>query len=110
MKEIAYVQLQEEAKNVVNFDAKAMKCGGNKLKHQRNHFGMTFKYLFAIKDLTFKEVGEILGMSAQSINHLVNRTRAQSFENNPFVKRMCNLLNIDYQYFIDLSNEVKGLI
>lgn len=110
MKEIAYIQLEEEAKNVVQFDAKAMKCGGNRLKHERNEFGMTLKYLFAVKDWTFKDVGERLGISSQAINHLVNRTKAHSFTNKPFVERLCISLNIDYKYFIDLSSKVKELM
>lgn len=110
MNTIQRLQLQDEAYNVVNFNAKSRKCGGNKLNRKCNCYGLTLKYLFSMKGLSFKNVGEKLGVTAQSINHLVNRASEESFDDIFYMKSLCFKLNIDYQYFKDLSSEVRRLM
>lgn len=104
------VQLEKESENIIHFNAKAMKCGGNNLTRKCNCYGLTLKYLFAVKDLSYKQVGEILGITPQAVNHLVNRTSEKNFENIVFVSKMCKKLNIDYQYFCDLCSKVKEIM
>lgn len=110
MTNIVETQLEQEAKNIIQFDSKGMKCGGNALKRECNCYGMTLKYLFAVKELSYKQVGEILGISSQGVNHLVNRTKERNFQNNVFVRKICTKLGIDYLYFYDLSSKVKELM
>ena len=110
MLNIKETQLIDEAKKVVQFNPKARKCGGNKLSHNCNCYGMTLKYLFAVKDLTFKSVGEILGITPQAVNNLVNRTKESNLSGTIFLENLCNKLNIDYIYFNDLCEEVRKII
>lgn len=110
MLDIKETQLIEEAKNVVRFNPKARKCGGNKLTHKCNCYGMTLKYMFAVRDLTYKQVGDILGVGPQAVNHLVNRTSEYNISDTFYLQNLCKKLNIDYKYFIDLCEEVRNLI
>lgn len=110
MKEIVYVQIEEEAKNIIQYNLSNGRKNCKKLTHKGNQYGFTLKYLFAIKDLSFINVGEILGVTAQAVNYLVNRQKEETFENIVFVKKLCNKLNIDYQYFMDLCGKVKELM
>ena len=110
MLDIKQTQLEDEAKKVVQFNPKARKCGGNKLLHDCNCYGMTLKYLFAIRDLTYKSVGEILGITAQAVNNLVNRTKECNISGTKYLENLCKKLNIDYIYFNDLCEEVRKII
>lgn len=109
MNPIKNVQIEDEAISIINFDAKARKCGGNELKRKCNCYGLTLKYMFAIKDLTYKDVGDIVGVTAQSINYLVNRASEESFT-DIYMKHLCRKLSIDYQYFRDLSEQVRSIL
>ena len=110
MNTIQSIQLQDEALNIVKFNAKSRKCGGNRLSRKCNCYGLTLKYLFSMKGLSYQEVGNKFGVTAQSINHLVNRASEDSFENIFYVKFICKTLNIDYQYFNDLCEEVRRIM
>lgn len=110
MNNIVELQLSQEAQNVLEFHPKARKCGGNKLKRKCNCYGLTLKYLFALKGFTYEDVGERLGISAQSVNHLVNRASEESFNDKIYLQSVCKKLNIDYNYFTDLCNYVRGMI
>lgn len=110
MKEIVCVQIEEEAKNIIQYNLERVKTQGNKLKHKGNQYGFTLKYIFAIKDLSFIDVGNILGVTAQAVNHLVNRQKEDSFKNIVFVKKLCQKLNIDYKYFMELCEKVKEIM
>lgn len=110
MKTINLIQIESEAKNIVNFNAKARKCGGNRLRRKCNCYGLTLKYLFSMKGLTYKNVGDLMGVTAQSINHLVNRSPEDSFGDIAYIKHLCKTLNIDYQYFNDLCDTVRNII
>ena len=110
MNAINQVQIQNEAINIVNFNAKARKCGGNKLNRKCNCYGLTLKYLFSLKGLTYQDVGSRIGVTAQSINHLVNRASEESFSDTFYMKAFCRRLNIDYQYFQDLCEEVRSIM
>lgn len=110
MNAINQVQIENEAINIIKFDAKARKCGGNKLNRKCNCYGLTLKYLFAVKGLTFQDVGAIMGVTAQSINHLVNRASEESFNNEIYMRYFCQKLNIDYQYFTELCKQVRSIL
>lgn len=110
MNTINQVQIEDEATNIVKFNAKARKCGGNKLMRKCNCYGLTLKYIFAIKGLTYQDVGGIIGVTAQSVNHLVNRASEESFEDEIYMKYLCNKLNIDYQYFLELCGQVRSML
>lgn len=110
MNEINYVQLNDEAINILNFDAKARRGGGNKLKNAGNCFGLTLKYLFAMKGLSYRDVGARMDVTAQTINHLVNRSPESSFNDIFYLKKLCSRTNIDYQYFMDLARTVKEMM
>lgn len=110
MENINIPEIKEEAKKVVRYKPKSRKGGGYELSHQCNCYGLTLKYIFALKELTFKKVGNILGVTPQSINHLVNRTAEYNIENEIFLEKLCNQLSINYDYFRMLCEEVRMLI
>lgn len=110
MDKIRNIQLQDEALNIINFNAKARKCGGNRLRRKCNCYGLTLKYLFSMKGLSYTDVGKKIGVKAQSINHLVNRAPEESFDDIFYMRNLCNKLNIDYQYFMDLCSEVRRIM
>ena len=107
---INQVQVQDEAKNIIKFNAKARKCGGNRTKRRCNCYGLTLKYLFALKGLSYKKVRDLIGVTAQSINHLVNRSKEESVNDFIYMKSFCRKLNIDYQYFQELCDEVRRIM
>ena len=112
MKEIAYVQITEEAKRAIQFDFNEMNSGTNKHRKTRKptSFGITLRYLFAVKDLSFQQVGDILGITRQAVNHIVNRMAEENFDKIVFAEKMCKKLNIDYAYFCNLCDKVKELM
>lgn len=110
MNAINQVQIKDEASNIVNFNAKARKCGGNKLSRKCNCYGLTLKYIFSLKGLTYQDVGALIGVTAQSVNHLVNRASEESFKDIIYLKYLCKRLNIDYQYFNELCEEVRSIL
>ena len=110
MQNIQEIQVTEEAQKVIKFKPKARKCGGNALKRRCNCYGMTLKYLFALKELTYQKVGDILKITPQAVNYLVNRSSEYNIADTFFLENLCRKLNIDYRYFMDLSEEVRKLI
>lgn len=110
MDTIQKIQIYNEANNVIHFNPKARKCGGNKLNRKCNCYGLTLKYIFSLKGLTYEDVGEIIGVTAQSVNHLVNRASEESFSNERYMKYLCQKLNVDYQYFKDLTECVRSIM
>ena len=104
------VQLEQEAKKVISLNPKIRKCGGYELTHKCNCFGMTLKYIFHIKGMTFVEVGKLIGLTPQAINHIVNRMPKKSFYDEDFVERICRRLRVDTDYFYDLSDKVDEIM
>ena len=103
-------QAKEQAQRAVEFAvASAKRKGRNKCKRKPNEYGIAFKYIFALRDMTFKDVSCKTKYSAQGINYIVNRMDADRFD-CVFVQRMCEVLNIDYFYFRDLVSEIKILM
>lgn len=104
------LQIEEEAKKAISLDPKNRKCGGYALKHKCNCYGLTFKYIFHIKNLTFVDVGNLIGLTPQAINHIVNRMPKKSFMDEDFVERICKKLRIDTEYFYELSEKVNEIM
>lgn len=103
-------QVKEQAQRAVEFAVdSAKRKGKNKCKRKPNEYGIAFKYIFALRDMTFKDVSCKTKYSAQSINYIVNRMDVDRFD-YVFVQRMCDILNIDYLYFKDLVSEIKILM
>lgn len=110
MENISVIEIQQEAKKVAKFKAQARKCGGYRLARKCNCYGLTLKYLFAKNNLTYKKVGNLLGITAQGVNHLVNRTSEYNLEDTQYLEDLCKTLSIDYEYFNELCKEVRKLI
>lgn len=110
MNAINQVQIEDEAFNIINFDPKARKCGGNMLSRKCNCYGLTLKYMFAVRGLSFQDVARVVGVTPQSINHLVNRASERSFKDKVYMEYLCRKLNIDYQYFMELAEQVRSIM
>lgn len=110
MNTIQQMQIQDEANKIIHFNPKARKCGGNKLNRKCNCYGLTLKYIFSVRGLSYKDVGTIIGVTPQSINHLVNRASEESFSDEQYMKYLCKKLNVDYQYFKDLAECVRNIM
>lgn len=82
--------------------------GGNKCTHKTSVYGKILKYIFAEREWTFEFVGQLLGMTAQNVNYIVNRMSENSF--SPiYVRRLCKNLNIDYEYVCELRDAMIAM-
>ena len=82
--------------------------GGNKCTHNTSVYGKILKYIFAEREWTFEFVGQLLGMTAQNVNYIVNRMSENSF--SPiYVRRLCKNLNIDYEYVCKLRDAMIAM-
>jgi hypothetical protein len=103
-------KIEEIAKKIVAYNPKKGKVkNGYLLSHKPTAYGLVLKYIFGMRDLTYKEAGNILGYSSQNINNLVNRTENEHFDEFT-VERLCNKLFIDKKYFMQLVELVNELI
>ena len=110
MKETKQEQIQQIAREVIEFNPKARRKGGNHLKRKCNAYGLTLKYIFRVKDLTYVDVGNLFNVTPQSINHLVNRSSVESFSDTLFLKKVLKKLRVNYDYFCDLVREVQTIM
>lgn len=95
------------AKDILLYNDTIVK-GGNKCTRTTTVCGKILKYIFAEREWTFDFVGQLLGMTAQSVNHIVNRQHENSF-NPVYLRRLCKSLNIDYDYFCELRDLIVSM-
>ena len=107
---IREMQVREQAQRAVEFSSdSARNRKKNRCRRKLNAYGIAFKYIFALRDLTFKDVATKMKYSPQGINYIVNRMSEDSFD-CVFVQKMCDILNLDYYYFKDMVEEIKVLM
>lgn len=99
-----------DANRAIKYDAKARLSGGYELKHKPSCYGVGLKWLIGIKGLTYSQFGARWnGTSGQNINHFINRvSKERFFEEN--VERMCEVLNVSFEYFIKLCENIEKLM
>jgi hypothetical protein len=103
-------QVKEQAQRAVEFASVSAKTNRrNRCRRKPNAYGIAFKYIFALRDMTFKDVSRKTNYSPQSINYIVNRMSVDRFD-CVFVQKMCDFLNLDYYYFRDMVEEIKILM
>lgn len=100
-------ELYSKAKEIINFNSSLSK-GGYVCSHKVSVYGKVLKYIFAEREWTFMFVGELLSMTPQNVNYIVNRMNDNNF-NCIFLKRICNRLSIDYDYFCKLCDIVREI-
>ena len=110
MKDIFVVQMEQEAKDIIQYNESTIRTGKNKPKHNRNSYALTLRYFFAIRDLTYKDVAEALGVTIPAITYLINKADERVFKNMVFMKKFCDKFNIDYKYFCEISEKVKEIM
>ena len=98
----------EEACLVLKYDAK-QRYSGYDLSNKPCAYGMVLKYYFKKRGWSYKLAGEYLNISAQGINHIVNRMpKDRYFEED--IERYCNAFGINQTHFLHLSEEVERLM
>lgn len=102
-------KVMKNAKRAISYDAKHRVAGGYGLKHKPSCYGIVLKYLLYTKNLTYVKASKILGITAQGLNHMINRTEDDRFD-ELVVEHYCNAFKIDEQFFIDVVNKVRELL
>ena len=86
--------------------AKANK-GGNVLTHKPSCYGIVLKWLIFVRKMTYAQFAKLYnGTTAQNLNYFINRAdKKRFFDEN--VEKMCEVLNVEYDYFIEVCNKVQ---
>ena len=100
----------EIARRVVRYDAKERVGGGFKLGHRPSSYGLVLKWLIKQRGMTYAEFArKYNGTTAQNLNNLINRVdESRFFEED--IARMCKVLRVKEDYFVDLAGKVKTLM
>ena len=105
-------RVQADASRAYAFALKGMandkaKCGGNVLTHKPSSYGVVLKWLIFVKGMTYAQFAERYnGTTAQNLNHFINRAdKSRYFADD--IEKMCNVLNVTYDYFIAVSEKVE---
>ena len=100
----------ETARRVVRYDAKARVGGGYRLGHRPSSYGLVLKWLIKQRGMTYAEFARRYnGTTAQNLNNLINRVdESRFFEED--VERMCKVLKVSEEFFVDLANKVRTLM
>lgn len=104
------MQVKDQAQKAVEFFTNGgNKNGGYKKTHSASSYGVALKYIFAIRDMTYENVGAKLNVTPQSVNNIINRMKKEKF-NAIYVDKLCNKLSIDSAYFTDLVSEIDNIM
>lgn len=102
--------LISDAQKAFNYDAKKALGGGYKLTHSPNSYGIALKWLISRQKMTYKQFAERLnGTTGQNLNYFINRVGKSKTEELDF-DRMCLILKVSKEYFLDLCNEIEKLM
>ena len=81
--------------------------GGNVLTHNPSCYGIVLKWLIYVRKMTYATFARLYnGTTAQNINYFINRADKKRFFDED-VEKMCEVLNVSYDYFISVSNKVQ---
>ena len=104
------MQVKDQAKKAIDFcNGSGRKRGGKFPKRKPNAYSVALKYILALRDMTYQEVADRFNFAPQNFNYIVNRMSEEKF-NCVFVDKLCQNLNIDALYFMDLVNEINILM
>lgn len=107
---IQEMQIRDQAQKAIDYqNSGGNKKGGIARTHNINSYGIALKFIFALKDLTFEDVGLKLNLTPQSVNNIVNRMKKDKF-NDIYIDKLCNALSIDSAYFTDLVEEIDNIL
>lgn len=107
---IQEMQISDQAKKAIDYQNNGgNKKGGLACTHNVTSYGIALKFIFALKDLTFEDVGQKLFLTPQSVNNIVNRMKKDKF-NDLYIEKLCNALSIDSGYFNDLVKEIDKIL
>lgn len=107
---IKEIQVKDQAMKAVEyFSNNGKKKGGFELKRKSNPYGIALKYIFIIKDMSYSDVAQLLDLSPQAINNIVNRMKVDRFDEF-YVDKLCDKLSVDSGYFLDLVNEIGRIM
>jgi hypothetical protein len=85
----------------------AKATGGNKLLHKPSCYGVALKWLIYIRGLTYAQFAKAYnGTTGQNANYLINRVEKEKFLNED-LEKMCSVLSIEYDYFMELCEEIE---
>lgn len=103
-------RIDKYAERILRFDAKKINAGGYKLTHEPCSYALVIKYLMYTKDMTYKQLGAYFNnITAQGINHLLNRTPKDRYSEED-IDKYCNALKVKRSFFIELCDKVEELM
>ena len=102
-------KVMKNANRVVSYDAKHKIGGGYELAHKPSSYGLVIKYLLYTKKLTYAKASKMLGITAQGLNHMINRTEDDRFDED-VIDRYCNAFKINKQFFKDVASKVREIL
>lgn len=95
------------ARKIIRFNEKSVN-NVNPLVHKPSVYGMVLKYFLYLRKIPFSRFGKALGITAQGVNHLLNRSSRVNFYDDD-LENYCRLIGVDYGYFCELVDEVDKL-
>lgn len=103
-------KIKLDALRVVNFNGQLKSGGGYKLGHHPCSYGLIIKYVLFCKKISYNTAGRLFGgITAQGVNHLLNRVPKERWRTED-IENYCAVLSINNDYFWDLNKEVELLM